>query len=162
MSSAFRLGTCKELLVMPVLKSWTGQENSINRAERRTEVIAGSFRWEVIFVHDVCSWSEFSKDLWWLASCLADAAFCTWMNFTYLRRHFAFWKDIFIQSFELKISIWSRIIDCFAVRRGDVPPGWQEGGSSPSSCPSGSGRLLGKRRGAGRLWLAVGFCSSAR
>lgn len=41
-------------------------------------------------------------------------ALCMWMNFTYLRGNFAFWKNIFIESFDLKTSIQSRIINCFA------------------------------------------------
>jgi len=64
MSSASRLETCKELPVMTVLESWTDQETSINknRGQTKTVVIAGSYSGKVIFVHNVCSLSEFSKD----------------------------------------------------------------------------------------------------
>lgn len=40
-----------------------GEENSINRGQRKTVIIAGSFRRKVTFVHHVSSLSEFSKHL---------------------------------------------------------------------------------------------------
>lgn len=38
-------------------------------------------------------------------------ALCMWMNFNYLRGNFVFWKNILIQSFDLKISIQNTILN---------------------------------------------------
>lgn len=103
----------KVLLVMPVLESWTGQENSMNRGQRKTVVIADSFRGKFIFVHNVFTiWVFKGLVTVGIMPCWKQAL-CTWMNCTYLRRNFSFWKNTFIQSFDSKISIHSRIIDCF-------------------------------------------------
>lgn len=53
-----------------------------------------------------------------MVSCWKQAL-CMSMNFTYLRETSALWKNIFVQIFDLKISIQSRLIDCFADKWGD-------------------------------------------
>lgn len=116
LSPACTLEICTKLLVRKVMERWTGKEKSLNKGERKTVITSGGKFPSGRKEGDLCALCLFTicifKGLGIDSTCLTESrpSECGWTSPIW-EETLSSEKNLFIQSFDLKISIQSTTLN---------------------------------------------------